>query len=255
MTEGLPSLAIKDAVATIQLNRPSLHNRIEPEDLIELNRLLSAVQADPALRALVLTATGRSFSSGFNIGKLNGREDDGGGDDSFEQTADRMERLPLPTVCALNGGVYGGSTDLALACDFRIGVEGMTLFMPAARLGLHYYAGGMRRYVSRLGLGAAKRLFLTAARADTAELLRIGYLDEAVPPERLMLRVAELTAVLAANAPIAVQGMKRALNDIARGEIDLALIAVNQARSRQSADMAEGRAAWLEKRMPRFTGV
>lgn len=254
MTEGVPSLAIKDAVATIQLNRPSLHNRIEPEDLAELNRLLSDVQADPTLRALVLTATGRSFSSGFNIGKLNGRDGDEGGG-SFEQTADRMERFPLPTICALNGGVYGGSTDLALACDFRIGVEGMVLFMPAARLGLHYYAGGMRRYVSRLGLNAAKRLFLTAARADTAELLRIGYLDEAVPPGRLMPRVAELAALLTANAPLAVQGMKQALNDIARGEADLALIAANQARSRQSADLVEGQAAWLEKRTPRFTGA
>ncbi len=255
MTDDLPSLAIKDAVATIQLNRPSLHNRIEPEDLTELNGLLSAVQANPALRVLVLTATGRSFSSGFNIGKLKGRDAGESGGDSFEHTADRMERFLLPTICALNGGVYGGSTDLALACDFRIGVDGMTLFMPAAQLGLHYYAGGMRRYVSRLGLNAAKRLFLTAARADTAELLRIGYLDEAVPPERLMPRVAELAAMLTANAPIAVQGMKRALNDIARGETDLVLIAANQARSRQSADMVEGQAAWLEKRTPRFTGV
>ena len=71
----------------------------------------------------------------------------------------------LPTICALNGGVYGGSTDMALSCDFRIGVEGITMFMPAARLGLHYYAGGMRRYVARLGLGAAKKLFLTGGQA------------------------------------------------------------------------------------------
>jgi enoyl-CoA hydratase/carnithine racemase len=151
--------------------------------------------------------------------------------------------------------VYGGSTDMALSCDFRIGVEGMSMFMPAARLGLHYYAGGMRRYVARLGLGAAKKLFLTAAKLDTAEMLKIGYLDEAVPPDRLMPRVLELAAVLASHAPIAVQGMKRALNDIARGEPDLALIAANQKRSRESADLAEGRAAWLEKRTPKFIGA
>jgi len=76
-----------------------------------------------------------------------------------------------------------------------------------------------------------------------------------VPPERLMPRVAELAAVLTANAPLAVQGMKRALNDIARGETDLALIAANQARNRQSADLVEGQAAWLEKRTPRFIGA
>jgi enoyl-CoA hydratase len=255
MTEGLPTLAIAGGVGTIRLNRPSVHNRMEPEDLVELNSLMSAAGADPAVRVLVLTGTGRSFSSGFNIGKLNGGEGDEGGDGSFERTCDRMERFALPTICALNGGVYGGSTDLALACDFRIGVEDMAMFMPAARLGLHYYAGGMRRYVARLGLGPAKRLFLTAAKLDTAELLRIGYLDEAVPADQLMARVLELAATLAANAPIAVQGMKRCLNDIARGEPDLAMIAANQKRSRESADLVEGRAAWLEKRTPRFIGA
>ena len=255
MSEGLPTLAVAGGVATLQLNRPSVHNRVEPEDLLELNRLMSAAEADGSVRVLVLTATGRSFSSGFNIGKINGGDGDEVGDGSFERTADRMERFPLPTICALNGGVYGGSTDLALACDFRIGVTGMRMFMPAAKLGLHYYAGGMRRYVARLGLGAAKRLFLTGLPQDTADLLRIGYLDEAVPAERLMPRVAELAAVLAANAPIAVQGMKRCLNDIARGEPDFALIAANQKRSRDSADLKEGRAAWLEKRTPRFTGA
>ena len=252
--EGVPTLVTEGAVATITLNRPSVHNRMEPEDLVALNQLLSTAEADPALRVLVLTGTGRSFSSGFNIGKINGGDGDEGGDGSFERAADRMERFPLPTICALNGGVYGGSTDLALACDFRIGVDGMRMLMPAARLGLHYYSGGMRRYVSRLGLGAAKRLFLTATPVDTAELLRIGYLDEAVPADRLQGRVAELAATLAANAPIAVQGMKRCLNDIARGEHDPATVAHNQARSRASADLAEGRAAWLEKRTPQFTG-
>ena len=255
MGEGTPTLAAEGAVATIQLNRPSVHNRMEPEDLAALNGLMDRVDADPALRVLVLTATGRSFSSGFNIGKIAGDSGDEGGDGSFDRVADRLERFRLPTICALNGGVYGGSTDLALACDFRIGVEGMAMFMPAARLGLHYYAGGLRRYVSRLGLNAAKRLFMQAQKIDTAELLRIGYLDEAVPAGRLMGRAMELAAILAANAPIAVQGMKTCLNDIARGEADLQLIAANQARSRGSADLAEGRAAWLEKRTPRFTGA
>ena len=255
MTEGVPTLTVEGAVATIRLNRPSVHNRMEPEDLHQLRHLLGAVEADPAVRVVLLTASGKSFSSGFNIGKLSGNEGDRGGDGSFDKVVDLVERFPLVTICALNGGVYGGSTDLALACDFRIGVEGMTMFMPAARLGLHYYAGGLRRYVSRLGLNAAKTLFLTAAKLDSTELLRIGYLTEVVPAERLMSRALELAATVAGHAPIAVQGMKRALNDIARGEPDLAMIAANQKRSRESADLVEGRAAWLEKRPPKFIGA
>lgn len=252
MTEGVPTLSTDGAVAVIQLNRPSVHNRMEPEDLSTLDALLTAIDADPALRVVVLTGTGRSFSSGFNIAKLNG---DGSGDGSFDRVCDRLERFRLPTICALNGGVYGGSTDLALSCDFRIGVEGMAMFMPAAKLGLHYYAGGMRRYVSRLGLNAAKMLFLTGAKQTTADLLRMGYLNEAVAPDALMPRVMELAAMLAANAPLAVQGMKRCLNDIARGEPDFDLIAANIARCHHSADLAEGQAAWLAKRTPQFRGV
>ena len=251
MTEGIPTLRTEGAIATVQLNRPSVHNRLEPEDLTALTRLMDQIEADPALRVVVLTGTGKSFSSGYNIGNLGGGADE----TSFDHVADRWERLAPPTICALNGGVYGGSTDLALACDFRIGVEGMAFLMPAAKLGLHYYAGGLRRYVARLGLGAAKRLFMQAQRVETAELLRIGYLDEAVPADQLAGRVAALAAVLAANAPIAVQGMKRCLNDIARGEPDLELIHANEARSKRSADLVEGRDAWLQKRAPRFIGA
>jgi enoyl-CoA hydratase/carnithine racemase len=251
---GPPTLAVEGAVATIRLNRPEVHNRIEPADLIVLHGLLDRIEAEPGLRVLVLTATGKSFSAGFHIGALGGSEEKQD-EDAFGRFADRLERVRLPSICALNGGVYGGATDLALACDFRIGVTGMAMFMPAARLGLHYYPGGLQRYVSRLGLNTAKRMFLLAERFEAEDLLRVGYLDELVPPERLMPRVAEIAATLAENAPLAVQGMKAALNDIARGDADLQAIADRAAAAKRSTDMAEGRAAWLEKRKPRFTGT
>jgi len=250
---GLPTLTIEGPTATIRLNRPAVHNRIEPADLTALHGLLDRIEAEPSLRVVVLTAGGKSFSSGFHIGELGsgGPEDE----DAFARFADRLERLRLPTICALNGGVYGGSTDLALCCDFRIGVTGMSMFMPAARLGVHYYPGGIQRYVSRLGLNTAKRLFMLAEKVEAAELLRIGYVDELVPPDRLMARVAAIAARLAENAPLAVQGVKAAINDIARGDADLKAIADRAAKVKRSKDMAEGRAAWMEKRKPRFTGA
>ncbi|MBP0445769.1 enoyl-CoA hydratase/isomerase family protein [Roseomonas sp. SSH11] len=249
---GIPTLSIEGMVATIRLNRPAVHNRIEPDDIVALEGLLEAIAAEPSLRVAVLTATGRSFSSGFHIGELgsSGRQDES----SFGRLVDRLENLRVPTICALQGGVYGGSTDLALACDFRIGVTGMAMFMPAARLGLHYYPSGMQRYVSRLGLNAAKRLFLTAERLEAEEMLRIGFLTELVAPEALQDRVAGLAAVLAANAPLAVQGMKRSLNDIARGNPDLDAILTTMRQVRASEDLTEGRTAWMEKRPPRFSG-
>ena len=247
---GRPSLTIEGARATIRLNRPEFHNRVEPADLDVLTGLLEQVENDPALRVLVITATGRSFSSGFHIGELGAP----GSTTSFEALADRLERVRVPTICVLNGGVYGGATDLALACDFRIGVEGMAMFMPAARLGLHYYRGGMQRYVSRLGVDTAKRLFLTAEKLDAAELLRVGFLTELVGADRLEARAGALADTLAGHAPLAVQGMKSALNAIARGGADWAAIEAAEQRCKQSEDIREGRLAWLEKRPPRFVG-
>ena len=129
---------------------------------------------------MVLTGTGRAFSAGYDLNSVAERpssavEQNSAGS-AFEVVADRLEDLGVPTICRLNGGVYGGSTDLALACDFRIGLDSCEMFMPAARLGLHYYKSGIMRYTTRLGVNNAKKLFLTAQKIDAAEMLRIGYL-------------------------------------------------------------------------------
>ena len=162
--------------------------------------------------------------------------------------------MRVPTICALNGSVYGGATDLALACDFRIGVEGMELGMPASRLGVHYYLSGMRRYVTRLGLGAAKRLFLTGVSMGAGALLEIGYLDEVVPAGDLAKRVDALATLLASRAPLAVQGMKGALNAIAGGTAEAAEVDAAVLRCMRSDDLIEGLSAWKEKRAPVFRG-
>ena len=252
-----PILTIAGARATIRLNRPRHHNRVEPADIVAIRAMLADIAANPDLHVLVLTGTGnKSFSSGYHIGdlaekKAGGRAEQGSG---FELMADQLEELPIATICALNGSVYGGSTDLALACDFRIGIEGCRMFMPAARLGIHYYPGGLRRYVTRMGLGAAKKLFMTAEPIDTLEMHRIGYLDEVVPADQLGARVDELARIIAENAPLAVRGMKRALNKIAAGTMDVAEIEANSALCRRSEDHGEGIRAWAEKRKPVFRG-
>src|SRR5256885_9960442 len=164
-TEGASArlLDISGARATIRLNRPRHHNRLEADDLGVLLRLFDQVEADPAIRVLVLTGTGRTFSSGYDLGSVAERavsanEQQSAGS-AFEALVNRLEDLGVPTICRLNGGVYGGSTDLALACDFRIGIDSAEMFMPAARLGLHYYPSGIKRYVTPLGLRDAARTF------------------------------------------------------------------------------------------------
>jgi len=253
-----PILTRDGAIATLRLNRPRHLNRIEPPDLAAIAAAIDEVNADPAIRVLVFTGTGRAFSAGYHLGDLAERPDaavtTGGPQLSFEDVGTKLENCRVPVICRLNGGVYGGSTDLALCCDFRIGIDTMEMFMPAARLGLHYYPSGMVRYVSRLGLNAAKRLFLTAEKLQAPELLRIGYLTELVAPEALDEAVAALAERLAAMAPMAVQGMKIALNEISRGEFDAAACAARATATQKSQDIKEGLAAFREKRAPVFQG-
>lgn len=250
-----PVLTIEDARATIRLNRPRHLNRVQPEDLETLKRLFDRIEADAAIRVLVLTGTGRAFSAGYDLNSVADRasstEEKTAGS-AFEVVVNRLEDLGVPTICRLNGSVYGGSTDMALACDFRIGVDTAEMFMPAARLGLHYYKSGIRRYVSRLGTDNAKKLFLTAQKIDAAEMLRIGYLTAMVPVAALDEEVDRLAAVLAGNAPMAMRGMKRTINEIAHGALD-ELAADQRARdSMRSAEIKEGVKAFAEKRLPKF---
>ena len=252
---GLPLLHLQGGRATLTLNRPGQHNRLHVEDLLALQRHFDALAADASVKLLVLTGSGRSFCSGFHLGELDGTaQAHSAGPQLFEQTVDRLEALALPTVCRLNGSVYGGAIDLALACDFRVGTAGMALRMPAARLGLHYYPNGLRRYVSRLGLATAKRLFLLAESVPAAALLALGYLDRLAETGQLDAEVDAIADALAAGAPLALRGMKASLNEMARGEFDLARLREREALCAASADLQEGKAAFTEKRAPRFAG-
>ena len=252
---GPPRLRLAaGGVATITLNRPRHLNRLHREDLAMLQRHFTQLAQDPAARVLVLTGSGRAFSAGFHLGELDESADATDDPEQFERTVEQLEALPLPTVARLNGSVYGGATDLALACDFRVGVHGMELRMPAARLGLHYYASGLQRAVERLGPSTAKRLFLLAEAVPAAELLRLGWLDRLVEPHGLDAEIDALTLALSSNAPLAVRAMKASLDEIAGGRADPQAMNDREARGAASADLREGLAAYAERRPPRFTG-
>src|ERR1700755_2982100 len=117
-----PVLTVDGARATIRLNRPKHLNRLQPDDLEALLKLFERLEADPAIRVLVLTGTGRAFSAGYDLNSVAERSTRAPAEQTagsaFEVVANRLEDLSMPTICRLNGGVYGGATDLALACDF-----------------------------------------------------------------------------------------------------------------------------------------
>lgn len=256
MSDTVPHLEFEEPVARIVLRASQRHNALSIEDIAAFTGHLERVRAIPRLRVLVLSAGGKSFCSGHNLAHFDpDHATEAPPPVEFERLADGIEALAVPTVCALQGNVYAGGIDLALACDFRIGVTGMVAGMPAARIGIHLYPGALRRYAARLGPGMAKRLCLLGATLPADELLRAGFLDELVAPDGLDDAVAAMAGQLAANAPIAVKGMKAALNAYARdSEAADTLAREGFLASFRSADVLEGLRAMKEKRKPVFTG-
>ena len=230
-----PRLDIQDHLATITLQRPEAANKLAPEDLGMLVAHVEHINHRDDVRVVVLRSEGRYFCSGYDISEIQGSQTEGS---SFGEMVDAIEQCRAVTVAAIHGGVYGGATDMALACDFRVGSTAAEMFMPAARL----------------GLDTAKRLFLTCERIQAPEMKACGFLTHLADPAAFDAAVAQLTDTLAAMAPIPLFGMKKHLNLIARGRHDVAEITREVQRSIASEDLQEGGRAWREKRSPEFKG-
>ncbi|WP_373717177.1 enoyl-CoA hydratase/isomerase family protein [Roseateles sp.] len=252
MSAGLaPRLEVEGASARITLRRPRQANRLTADDLHVLRQLLDEVNANAAVRVLVLVGEGRHFCSGFDLGAL-GTIDAGA---RFGELADALEAARPITIARLHGGAYGGAADLALACDFRLGAPAVEMFVPAARIGLHFYAGGLRRFVERLGLSTAKQVLLAGRTLNAQALLACGYLDQLLPDiDTLDAALDALTAELQAMAPLALLPMKQHLNAIAAGRLDALRLQADIETARASADLIEGQAAWAARRSAQFKG-
>jgi enoyl-CoA hydratase/carnithine racemase len=249
-----PSYTVHGGVATVTLNRPQHRNRLQREDLHCLRAHIEAANRDTSVRVLVLAAQCLPekpvFSAGFDLDGFG----DHAGDavDDFARTADALAGARPLTLAALGGSVYGGAADLAAACDFRVGVHGIELRVPAAALGLHYYPSGMRRLVATLGLPAVRRLLLAARPLASEELAQLGFFDELVAPDALDATVARWCAALAALAPLAVEGMKQTLREMAAGLDKAARWRARERLTHESRDFAEGVAALRTRRPARF---
>lgn len=241
--EGAPLISQVDSMLRIQLNRPAQHNRLDPDDVDALQGLFDRIALDRTVRAIVFTGAGdRSFSSGYTLDAITSQLDQ-----RFEHMLDALESLPQITLVALNGSVYGGATDLALCCDLRLGSPGLRMFMPAARIGLHYYPGGLRRYVNRLGLSAASKLFLTGMTIESDEMLRIGFLNEIVARDQLTARTEAYLSAIALTDATVVAEMKRHLRSVAERTADYAVLDQAYQRSLASDELKSRLGALLKR--------
>jgi enoyl-CoA hydratase/carnithine racemase len=239
-------------VARITLNNPERHNSLGGDELSALQAHFNAVETDESIRVLVVTGKGeKTFCAGASLGQLSGGEI---APDFFQQTTDKLAALRVPTICALNGSVFGGGVELALSCDFRIGVVGSRLRVPAAQIGLCYPLSGINRFVERLGVNLAKRVLVAAEEFDEATMLELGFLDQLVAPDELEATTTAMAERIAGLAPLAVQAMKNILQQAAAGGIDTERAEALSQRCMDSEDLQEGFAAQREKRAPDFQG-
>ncbi len=245
-------LSFDGPTATVTLNRPDKRNALGVADMQALAQALAEVHAREGVRALVLTGAGdRAFCSGAALEDVATAD---WSDNPLTALCDGIEAFPLPTICACNGGVFGGGVEIAAACDFRIGFSEMKCFIPPARLGIHYEPGGIARAQRLLGVQMTRRMFLLCETFEGPALERAGFLDRVVPQGEVAAEAARMAAELSALAPLAVQGMKRTILELGQGALDAQAARARVAEAWASDDLREGLAAMREKRAPRFQG-
>jgi enoyl-CoA hydratase/carnithine racemase len=239
-------------VGRLVLNNASKHNSLGREQLDGIQARLAEIAADKQVRVLVVTGAGdKTFCAGASLQELSAGEI---GEDAFQKMTERLADMAIPTICAVNGDVYGGGVELALSCDFRIGVEGCRMRVPAAAIGLCYPLPGIRRFISSLGLNVAKRILVASEQFESGSLLEIGFLDQLVAAENLEQIVIQRAQHIGALAPLAVQSMKSLLQEAAEVQIDPERARKLSELCLESEDLREGFAAKREKRSPRFQG-
>ncbi|REE97622.1 enoyl-CoA hydratase/isomerase family protein [Thermomonospora umbrina] len=248
---GDPALrsATVNGVATITIDRPNKRNAITAAMWRELPRMLDALRSDPEVRVLVLTGAGGHFSSGADIGEL---ADIAGGD--LAVPAERaLAAFPKPTVAAVQGFCVGGGCQLAAACDLRLAADDARFGITPAKIGIVYPGVPTARLVRLIGPAAAKYLLFSGDLVDAPHALRIGLVDEVVPADRLPARLAEFTATLAARSQLTLQAAKDLIDAAAAGTLTEERATTWEKESRKGIDAAEGIAAFLERRPPKFT--
>jgi enoyl-CoA hydratase/carnithine racemase len=246
-------------VATITLDRPEKLNAMDRQLFAELEAAAASAGGDPAVRAVVVTGAGRAFSSGLDVAEFAAMGDPAAAERvvaDIQRAISAFELLPKPVVAAVNGLAFGGGLQLALACDLRLAGARAEFASMEMRWAIVPDLGGTERLPRLVGLGRAKELIFTGRPVGAEEAMRIGLVNRVVPDRDLATEAAELAGGLATGPTLALGLAKQALNEAFERSTVEGMEAARRAQRRTfaSADHAEARAAFAERRPPRFGG-
>jgi methylglutaconyl-CoA hydratase len=250
-------VTVRDAVATVTLNRPDVHNAFDETSIAHLTAAFVSLDDNPDVRVVVLAGAGKSFCAGADLNWMKrmsafGNDENLADAHALAAMLRSLYALSKPTIARVGGAAFGGGVGLVAACDIAIGVPEATFALSEAKLGLIPATIGPY-VIEAIGARQARRYFLTAERFGAAEALRIGLLHELVAAESIDARIDALIATLEAAGPAAQLECKALIRGVAHRPIDEDVIAGTAghiAAVRASPEGREGVAAFLGKRAP-----
>lgn len=265
------AVEVEDHIATVWLDRPEKLNAMNQVFWDDFPRIIASVGSDDHVRVIVIQARGKAFSVGIDLalmGEMGAKAAEPGSayTKNFEvyQTIKRLQEtmsslaaVPKPVIAAVHGYCLGGAIDLITAADIRLAAEGATFSVRETRLGMVADVGTMQRLPKVISPGYAAELLYTGRDIDAARAKEIGLVNDVLPDTDTLHKAArELAMEIAANSPVAVQGIKRVLSGQEGHTVDQALdyMALWNAAFLHSADLDEGVTAQIERRPPEFKG-
>jgi len=254
---------VRDAVATLTLNRPERLNALGDTLRDDLHDAVQRAGADSDVRAIVLTGAGKGFCSGGDVKAMNEAREARAERSIVDKVAPQRDRVlvamrdaPQPIIAAVNGAAAGAGMNLALACDIRLAATTARFGQTFVRRGLHPDWGGTYFLPRIVGLAKACELIFTGEMIDAQEALSLGIVTAVYPPEHLLPAARDLAAKIAAGPPLAIRLARRALyrNQAADLEAALEFETFAQNVCAETEDAREGIRAFVEKRAPKFHG-
>lgn len=254
------SIDIADGIATLRLVNPARRNAISTAMWNKIAAFAQDVRSRKDVRVVIIRGEGEDmFSAGADISDFaTARSGEGNArayDDLVENTCLAIEAIPQPTIGVIFGGCMGAGSSVAASCDMRVAASDAFFAVPAAKLGLGYDPRGIARFIRVFGAGATRQVLFTADRLPASRAYELGAVHVIVPKAEVTAMAAALSHKIAGNAPLTIKAAKAAIRALSKNDADLLAEAEQfYAAADASADYAEGRKAFAEKRPPRFTG-
>ena len=255
---GVIHVTQQQYISVVTIDDAERYNAMSLSMWIDLKQAFDKIEGDTQIRAVILRGAGeKAFVSGANISEFETQRNSEASvahyNQSVAQAQEAIRRCRIPVIAAISGICYGGGLGLALSCDLRYASPASKFRMPAARLGLGYGYHGMKSIVQNLGPTAAAEAFYTAKVYGALEAVQMGIINAV--HDNVFEHCAEIALQISQNAPLTVQVAKQAMLCIADGDTSQ-ISRIDQAVDTcfKSSDYAEGRKAFAEKRLPKFTG-